>query len=82
MPVARAPPAPTVEAEVPHGLLEVPTPAPGGAVATSLITTELGVAYPVRVLLRRSLCTESEISPFGVIGQEQHERISSLGLKV
>ena len=50
-------------------------PAP---VLTSFTTTELG-RTPVRVLLIRSLFTESEANPFGVIRQEQQETNCSSG---
>ena len=79
MPGAERRQRPTVEAAVPQGLLEVPMPAPGGAVATSLITIDEGLVRPENVLLSRSRCTDSETKPFGVRGQEQQERISSSG---
>lgn len=52
-----------------------PAPAP---VLTSFTTIELG-RTPVSVLLIRSLFTESEANPFGVIKQEQQETNCSSG---
>ena len=49
-------------------------------VATILMTTELG-RTPVRVLLIKSLLTDREINPFGVIRQEQHDTNCSSGEK-
>jgi hypothetical protein len=72
-------PVPTRAADVPHGLVVVPTPAPGGAVATNLITNEVGLGRPLNILFSRSFCTDSETNPFGVIGQEQQDKISSSG---
>jgi hypothetical protein len=53
--------------------LQVP---PTGVEARSLMTTDAGVPA-VSVLLIKSLRTESELSPFGVTRQAQHEIISS-----
>lgn len=51
---------------------------PTGAVATSLITIDVGVPR-VSGLLIKSRCADSETKPFGVTGQEQQETISSSG---
>ena len=53
---------------------------PTGAVATSFTTTEVGTAG-VSVLLVKSLLTDSDTSPFGVTGQEQHDTNCSSGEK-
>lgn len=58
----------------------VPVKVSVAPVFTSFMTTELG-RTPVRVLLIRSLVTESETSPFGVIRQEQQEINCSSGEK-
>ena len=52
-----------------------PTPAP---VLTSFTTTELG-RTPVRVLLIKSLLTDREAKPLGVIRQEQQDTNCSSG---
>ena len=53
---------------------------PTGTLAYSLITIDVGTAG-VSVLLIKSLLADSETSPFGVTGQEQHEIICSSGEK-
>lgn len=58
----------------------VPVKVSVAPVFTSFMTTELG-RTPVRVLLIRSLVTESETNPFGVIRQEQQEINCSSGEK-
>lgn len=52
-----------------------------GALARSLITTDVGTPR-VRALPIRSVRTEREPSPFGVIRQEQQEICSSFGSNV
>ena len=57
---------------------EVPLNAIPAPVLTSFTTTEFG-RTPVSVLLVRSLVTDSETKPFGVIRQEQQEISCSSG---
>ena len=56
----------------------VPVKVSDAPVFTNFITTELG-RTPVKVLLTRSLFTDSETSPLGVIRQEQQEINCSSG---
>ena len=54
---------------------------PTGTVASNLITIDVGTAG-VSVLLIRSFFADSDTSPFGVTGHEQHEINCSSGEKV
>jgi len=56
-------------------LLQLP---PTGAVATSLITIDVGVPRVSGLLIRSDLA-DYETKPFGVTGQEQQETTSSSG---
>ena len=68
IPVASGPGAAADPAQLP----------PTGALASSLITIDVGTAG-VSVLLIRSCCADSDRKPFGVTGQEQQAIICSSG---
>ena len=71
----------TVPARAALFVQDVPAKSELALVERILMTTELG-RTPVRVLLIKSLLTDKDISPFGVIRQEQHDTNCSSGEKV
>lgn len=78
--IAYAPGAGAAWRVLPHAA-KPPAKVPVGVLATNFKTMDVGTPG-VRVLLIRSLRTDSEASPFGVTGQEQQEINCSSGENV